>query len=149
MTKVEAKDLLDLRGDLPNPRRIDASELNKLPRVEARTTDPHDPSRETIYSGTPLQEVLKAGGLFCDSGMACIREIVTTTVLVEAADGYQAVFSLAELRPELTDRVILLADTRDSQPLRPREGPFRIIVFGEKRPARWVCQVKVMTVRKN
>ena len=31
MTKVEAKDLLDLRGDLPNPRRIDASELNKLP----------------------------------------------------------------------------------------------------------------------
>jgi hypothetical protein len=84
-----------------------------------------------------------------DSGMACIREIVTTTVLVEAADGYQAVFSLAELRPELTDRVILLADTKDGQPLRPHEGPFRIIVCGKKRLARWVCQVKVMTVRKN
>jgi hypothetical protein len=69
MTKVEAKDLLDLRGDLPNPRRIEASELNKLPRVEARTTDPHDPSREIIYSGTPLEEVLKAGGLMRHSGM--------------------------------------------------------------------------------
>jgi DMSO/TMAO reductase YedYZ molybdopterin-dependent catalytic subunit len=149
MTKVEAKDLLDLRGDLPNPRPIDASELNKLPRVQTRTTDRRDPSREIIYSGTPLEEVLKAGGLMRDSGMAYSREIMTTTVLVEAADGYQAAFSLAELRPELTDRVILLADTKDSQPLGPREGPFRIIVCGEKPSARWVCQVKAMTVRRN
>jgi hypothetical protein len=117
--------------------------------VEARTTDLHDPSREIVYSGTPLEEVLKAGGLMCDSGMASIREIVTTTVLVEAVDEYQAVFSLAELRPELTDRVILLADTKDSQPLRPREGPFRIIVCGGGLPARWVRQVKAVTVRKN
>ena len=146
MTKVETKDLLDLRGDVPNPRRIDASELNKLPRVEVRAIDPHDPSREIIYSGTPLEEVLKAGGLMRDSGMASSHEIMTTTVLVEAADGYQAVFSLAELRPELT---ILLADTKDSQPLGPCEGPFRIIVCGEKPSARWVCQVKAMTVRKN
>jgi hypothetical protein len=26
----------------------------------------------------------------------------------------------------------------DSQPLPPREGPFRIVVPGEKRPASWV-----------
>ena len=57
-----AEDSLDLRGDLPNPRRIDASELHKLPRVEARTTDPDDPGKEMVYSGTPLAEVLKAGG---------------------------------------------------------------------------------------
>ena len=30
----QAEDLLDLRGDLPNPRRIDAFEFHKLPRVE-------------------------------------------------------------------------------------------------------------------
>ena len=50
---------------------------------------------------------------------------------------------------DLTDRVILLADVKDGQPLPPREGPFRIIVPGEKRPARWVRQVRVVTVRKN
>jgi hypothetical protein len=108
---AQAEDLLDLRGDLPNPRRIDASELHKLPRVEARTADPHDPGKEIIYSGTPLVEVLKAGGLLLDSDMAGIRETVTMTVLVEATDGYRAAFSLAELDSELTDRVILLADT--------------------------------------
>jgi len=133
----------------PNPRRIDASELHKLPRVEVRTTDPHDPGKEIIYSGTPLVEVLKAGGLLLDSDMAAIRETVTMTVLVEATDGYRAVFSLAELDPELIDRVVLLADTKDGQPLPRREGPFRIIVPGEKRPTRWVRQVKAVTVRKN
>jgi DMSO/TMAO reductase YedYZ molybdopterin-dependent catalytic subunit len=146
---AQAEDLLDLRGDLPNPRRIDASELHKLPRVEARVSDAHDPGKEIIYSGTPLVEVLKAGGLLLDSDMAGIRETVTMTVLVEATDGYRAVFSLAELDPALIDRVVLLADTKDGQPLPPREGPFRIIVPGEKRPARWVRQVRVVTVRKN
>ena len=71
------------------------------------------------------------------------------TLLVEAVDGYRAVFSLAELEPELTDRIIILADTKDGQPLPPREGPFRVIVSGEKLPARWVRQVKTLTVRKN
>jgi hypothetical protein len=70
--------------------------------VEARTTDPHDAGKEIIYSGTPLVEVLKAGGLLLDSDMAGIRETVTMTVLVEAIDGYRAVFSLAEL--DLIDR---------------------------------------------
>jgi DMSO/TMAO reductase YedYZ molybdopterin-dependent catalytic subunit len=144
---LQADGLLDLGGDVPNPRRIDASELHKLPRAETRTTDPHDPAKEIVYSGTPLVEVLKAGGLLLDSGMASIRETVTMTVLVEATDGYRAVFSLAELDPELTDRVILLADTKDGQSLPPREGPFRVIVPGEKRPARWVRQVKAVTVR--
>ena len=81
--------------------------------------------------------------------MTGIRETVKMTVLVEASDGYRAAFSLAELDPEMTDRVVLLADTKDDQPLSPREGPFRIIVPGEKRPARWVRQVRALTVRKN
>ena len=117
--------------------------------MEVRTTDPHDPGKENIYCGNPLVQVLKAGGLLLDSGMAGIRETVTMTVLVEGTDGYRAAFSLAELDPELIDRVVLLADAKDGQPLPAREGPFRIIVPGEKRPARWVRQVKAVTVRKN
>jgi hypothetical protein len=80
---TQAEDLLDLRGDVPNPRRIDAHELQKLPRAETRTTDPHDPGKEIVYSGTPLVEVLKAGCLLLDPDMAAIRETVTMTVLVE------------------------------------------------------------------
>jgi len=146
---AQTDDSLDLGGELPNPQRITAAQLHKLARMEVHTIDPHDSSKEIVYSGTPLVEVLKAAGLRLDSGMAGIRETVAMTVLVEASDGYRAVFALAELDPELTDRVILLADTRDGQPLSPREGPFRIIVPGEKRPARWVRQVRALTVGKN
>jgi hypothetical protein len=91
-------------------------------------------------------EVLKAGELPLDFGMAGIREIVTMTVVIEAADGHRAVFSLAELCPDFFDRVTLLADTKNKQPLPPGEGPFRIIVPGDKLRGRWVCQVKAVAV---
>ena len=69
-------------------------------------------------------EVLKAGGLRLDSGTAGIRETMTITVLVEATDGYRAVFALAELDSELTDCIILLADTKDGKPLPASEGSY-------------------------
>jgi DMSO/TMAO reductase YedYZ molybdopterin-dependent catalytic subunit len=146
-TQIESS--LEVRGDVTNPRRIDAAELRKLPRAETRTPDPHNPGKEIVYSGTPLIEVLKAGGLRLDSGENGFRETVTIAVLVDGSDGYRAVFALAELSPDFTDHVILLADTKDGQPLPPREGPFRIVVPGEKRPARWVRQVTVVEARKD
>jgi hypothetical protein len=42
---AQAENFLELRGDVPNPRPIDAVELHKLPRTEIRTTDPRDPSK--------------------------------------------------------------------------------------------------------
>jgi len=146
-TQIESS--LEIRGDVTNPRRIDAAELAKLPRAETRTPDPHNPGKEIVYSGTPLIEVLKAGGLRLDSGETGFRETVKITVLVDGSDGYRAVFALAELSPDFTDRVILLAETKDGQPLPAREGPFRIVVPGEKRPARWVRQVTAVEVRRN
>ena len=59
-------------------------------------------------------------------------------LLVEAADGYRAVFALPEIDPACTDRTILLADRRDGKPLPAQEGPLRIVVPGEKRRSRWV-----------
>jgi DMSO/TMAO reductase YedYZ molybdopterin-dependent catalytic subunit len=140
---------VEVRGDVSNPRRLDAAELRKLPRTETRTSDPHNPGKEIIYSGTPLIEVLKAGGLRLDPGEPGFRATATITVLVDGSDGYRAVFALAELSPDFTDHVTLLADTKDGQPLASREGPFRIVVPAEKRPARWVRQVTAVEVRKN
>ena len=141
-----SKNSLDLCGDQENSRRISASELHKLPRAEVWTTDPFNSGKDVVYSGTPFMEVLKAGGLSLGSGMAGIREIVTMTVFIEAADGHRAVFSLAELCPDFFDRVTLLADTKNKQPLPPGEGPFRIIAPSEKLRRRWVCQVKAVAV---
>jgi hypothetical protein len=68
-------------------------------------------------------------------------------VLVKARDGYAAVFALPEFDPGFTDTVILLADQRGGHSLDAVEGPFRIIVPGEKRHARWVRQVTELEVK--
>jgi hypothetical protein len=47
-------------------------------------------------------------------------------------------------------REIILADKRDGKTLDAKEGPFRIVAPGDKRPARWIRQItalKVITVQ--
>ncbi|MGA2581548.1 MAG: hypothetical protein ABSH24_36825 [Bryobacteraceae bacterium] len=69
-------------------------------------------------------------------------------LLVEAADGYRAVFALQEFDAGSTDRKIYLVTKRDGKQLSDREGPFRIVYPDEKRPARWVRQVTALRIRQ-
>jgi hypothetical protein len=56
------------------------------------------------------------------------------------------VFALAELDPGLGGRSVLLADRRDGSPLGPTEGPLRLVIPDEKRPARWARQVRTIRI---
>jgi hypothetical protein len=91
-----------------------------------------------------IVELLRLAGV--PLGKDLRGERMLTYLVVEAADGYRVVFALPEIDPAFTDRTILLVDRRDQQPLSPREGPLRVIVPGEKRQARWVCQVTAFTI---
>jgi tungstate transport system substrate-binding protein len=92
------------------------------------------------YSGIGLQDVLHEAGITF-GGAHSNSDVLSLCVIVEAADGYRAVFSLAELDAELTGRSVLLADGRDGAALNDVEGPLRIIVPDDSRPARWVRRV--------
>jgi DMSO/TMAO reductase YedYZ molybdopterin-dependent catalytic subunit len=129
--------VLRVRGDVPRPLELTAPEFGRLPRHTVRAKD-HD-GKEADFEGVPLVEVLKTSGV--KFGQDLRGPALATYLVVEAADGYRAVFALAELDPAFTDRVILLADRRDGKPLGQSEGPLRVIVPGEKRHARWVRQV--------
>ena len=71
---------------------------------------------------------------------------MTEVLVVDAADGYKAVFALAEVDAAFAVREIILADKRDGKPLDSKEGPFRIIAPGDKRGARWVRQVTALRI---
>jgi hypothetical protein len=71
---------------------------------------------------------------------------MATYVLVEAADNYRVVFSLAELDSGFLDSEVLLADTMDGAALAAGEGPFKLVAPHEKRPARWVKMVRSLMV---
>jgi DMSO/TMAO reductase YedYZ molybdopterin-dependent catalytic subunit len=132
-TQASTLTLVGLDG---RDRTVSAADLARLARHDT-TVSAHEVSGR--YSGVTLTDVLAlVGAPLADSlrGPA-----LATYVLVEATDGYRVIFSLAELDSRFTDRVVLLADHKDGQALPATEGPYRLIVPGEKRPARWARQV--------
>jgi hypothetical protein len=77
--------------------------------------------------------------------------LVANYLLVEAADGYCAVFSLPVVDTDMTDNVVLLADHKDGKLLDAKEGPLRLIVPRDKlfmRGVRQVTTLRVQTVPK-
>ena len=52
-----------------------------------------------------------------------------------------------EVDPELTDKVVLLADRKDGEALNAEDGPFKIIAPGDKHNMRWVRRVTRISVR--
>jgi DMSO/TMAO reductase YedYZ molybdopterin-dependent catalytic subunit len=134
--------VVKVEGEVSAPLRLTAAELNQLPRqtVMARAHD----EKESRFEGIALFDVLKKAGL--PTGKDLRGKAVALYLVVEAADGYRAVFALPELDPAFTDRVILLADRRDGQALSSRDGPLQIVVPGEKRHSRWVRQVIALRI---
>jgi DMSO/TMAO reductase YedYZ molybdopterin-dependent catalytic subunit len=137
-----SKVVLSVGGDVSRPLKLTTSEFTRLPRQTVRAKD-HD-GKEAEFAGVPLVEVLKTAGV--RFGQDLRGPALATYLVVEAADGYLAVFALPELDPAFTDRVILLADRRDGKPLDVREGTLRVVVPGEKRHGRWVRQVIALKV---
>jgi len=131
-------------GVVDQPLTLHASDLATLPRQTLQVRD-HD-GQESVFEGMALVELLQRAGVPLGKDLRGDRML--TYVVVGAADGYRVVLALPELDPAFSDRLILLADRRDQQPLSPREGPLRLIVPGDKRQARWVRQVTSVTVRR-
>ena len=92
-----------------------------------------------------MRELLTRAGV--PSGAALRGRELAAAVVVTGADGYTVAFGIGEFDVGFTDRVTILADRRDGAALGGNEGPFQLIVPGEKRPARWVRQVASIEVR--
>ena len=132
---------LDLRGPAGQHRTVSAADLARMTRREVRASA-HEVTG--TFAGVPLGDILRLVG--APSGDSLRGPALASYVLVEAADGYRVTFALAEFNPGFTDRLILLADTKDGAPLGEHDGPFQLVVPDEKRPARWVRQVTRISV---
>lgn len=135
---------LSVRGEVERPLKLSAADLAKLPRQTVRAKD-HG-GKESAYEGVALIEILRLAGVPLGDGLR--GKNLALYLIVEAADGYRAVFALPEIDSAFTDRVILLADRKDGNSLSASEGPLRIVVPDEKRQVRWVRQVTSLTIRR-
>ena len=123
--------------------KVTVADFAKLPHKELKAKD-HD-GVEATYSGVELREILAASG--AKFGKDLKGPMVAQYLVVEAADGYHAVYSLTELDPDFADKVVILADKKDGKPLDAKNGTYQVIASGEKKHARWVRQVTALYVR--
>ena len=135
-----------IAGAVKQELTLTAGDLARMPRASVRTS--HN-GMETEYGGVWLHEVLKAAGV--PQGSDLRGKALAGYVLAEAQDGYEVVFSLAELDPSFIDNQILLADTADGKPLSGAQGRFRLVVPKDKpgaRSVRLLTKIEVVQLRK-
>jgi hypothetical protein len=119
-----------------------AGDLAQLPQHSIKAND-----HGTVVSceGVLLGDVLAKVDV--PAGEKLRGKAVSLYLLVEAADGYRAVFALPEVDAAFSDRRVYLVTKREGKPLSAQEGPFRIVIPDEKRASRWVRQVTALRVR--
>lgn len=126
-----------ISGEVTTPFELKLADMQQFPQTQVSRKDRD--GKDHNYAGVLLSAILQKAG--ATMGKDLKGENLAKFASVEASDGYQVIFALAELDKEFTDRQIILATTIDGQPMAPTDGPFRIIVQDEKKPARCIKQV--------
>lgn len=118
-------------------------ELSKLPQQTVKVTDHGTPA---TFEGVLVTDVLAKVDL--PLGEKFHSTAASYYLTVEAKDGYRAVFAWAELDSTFMDKAVYVVTKRDGRPLTDKDGPFELVVPGEKRGARWVRQLTALKIRQ-
>lgn len=138
---------ITVSGDVPRAVTLTASDLAGLPRTTVSTTSN---GIATNYEGVLLGELLTRAGIVLGPGAR--GGSLSAYVVAIASDGYQAVFSVGELDPAITDGRYLVADKANGEALFGENGAFRLVIPGDKRGARslrMLSTIKVVQVPRS
>ncbi len=135
---------LELSGLAGPPVTLRAPELAAMPRASA--TLRLEGGRSSPCEGVALADLLAKVG--APQGKALRGPEMADVIEVSAADGYRVALALAESDPLMTAKKVIVADRCDGHALGAPEGPFRLVVEGDERPARSARQVTAIAVRR-
>ncbi|MFC6099223.1 molybdopterin-dependent oxidoreductase [Olivibacter domesticus] len=131
-----------VKGEVQRHLTLDTTDLLKMKRVKATLNDRGGVSH--VYEGVPITNILDSAGVTLHGQLR--GENLSKYLLVKCGDGYQVLFSLAELDESFTDKVVILADRVDGKSISDGRGPFRLVVPGEKVPARSSFEVTALII---
>jgi hypothetical protein len=118
------------------------AELKAMTQTALTARNGHSGMEET-YEGVTVAALLAKCGFVFDNKTA--KRTYHSYVRAEGTDGYWVLFSASELTPALRETGSIVALGVDGKSLGD-EGEFKMVVAGEKRPARWVRNLKSLTV---
>jgi len=107
------------------------ADLKALPRAKATFTA-H--GKQITYEGALLNAALKQAGVV--SGDRLMGRYLNQVVVAKGSDGFTATYSLGETDPIYRANPVIIADSKDGQPLDAKEGPYRLVVDGDLRLGR-------------
>ncbi|MGH9345185.1 MAG: hypothetical protein ACRD19_15680 [Terriglobia bacterium] len=116
------------------------AKLAALPQTTVKVYNEHAKAEQT-YSGVPLIDLLTRLGVPSKPRGKQFR----LYLIAEGSDGYQVVYSLGEVTPDVHAGTVMVADTMDGKPI-GEDGPLKIISTEEKRPGRWVRNLVAIRV---
>jgi len=117
-----------------------AATLAALPHITVSVYNEHTKANET-YAGVPLIDLLvKLGAPDKPRGKQFQMYLIAA-----GSDGYEVVYSLAEITPDVHDATVLVADSENGKPIAD-DGPLKLVATREKRPARWVRNLVAVRV---
>lgn len=136
--KSDPSAAIDVRGDVPKPGLITLQDLAQLGSITSTWTL-HGQSHTVV--GVPLEKVLRRAGW--EPGVmsktvppAEKRVGYKRVVVVTAPDGFQSVFSAAELTEGMGKTQVLVVWSVDGKPLPAEQGPLRLVVPSDAEPSR-------------
>jgi hypothetical protein len=118
--------------------------LKAMPQKTVKFHNVHTSADET-YSGAPLIDLLASLGV--PHGKELHGKGLSGYVVATGSDGYKAVLALAEVDPEFHPGDVIVADAMDGKPLDAKNGPFKLVVTEDKRPARSVHNLVSIEVK--
>lgn len=122
---------------------LSLADISKLPRQSVKAAD-HGAT--VSFEGVLLTDVLAKVDL--PAGEKFHSTAASYYLLVEARDGYRAVFAWAELDATFMDKAVYVVTKREGKPLAEKDGPFELVAPGEKRAARWVRQLTALKIKQ-
>ena len=118
-----------------------AASLAALPHKTITVYNEHAKVSQT-YTGVELMDLLKPLGVPEKPHGKEFR----LYLVAEGSDGYQVVYSIGEVTPDVHDGTVLVADALDGKAIGD-SGPLQLVTTGDKRPARWVRNLVAIRVR--
>jgi hypothetical protein len=120
------------------------AQLQQMPHTDVSAKG-HDGVSGT-FSCVPIKDILAT--VQAPTGENLRGPGMSLVLIASAKDNYQAAFALAELDESIGDKPAFVCDKQDRQPLSASDGPIRLVVPSDKRPARWVRMLTGLEIKQ-
>jgi hypothetical protein len=123
---------------------LSRAELKSFPHITVTVQNAHNNTQE-IYTGVRVSDLFAKMG--APLGSELRGQAMVNYIRASGTDGYQVIFSVAEIDPSFHSGEIIVADEMNGQALDAKSGPFKLVATEDKRSARSVRNLSSLELK--